>query len=67
MVSIDESKAGDGKPFNAATDSRLGGGRDNGRRFNALNTVAAYPIGKDMVVWGGRNGREWAAGVEVKF
>jgi hypothetical protein len=32
-----------------------------------LNTVAAYPIGKDTVVWGGRSGREWAVGVEVKW
>ena len=32
-----------------------------------MNVAAVYPIGKDVVVWGGRNGREWAAGVEVKW
>jgi len=32
-----------------------------------MNAVAAYPIGDDVTVWGGRNGREWAAGVEVKW
>ncbi len=29
--------------------------------------VIARPISDDVTVWGGRNGREWAAGVEVKW
>jgi hypothetical protein len=60
MVSINAGEAGDGKPFNGAGDNRRFSG-------SGMNAVAAYPIGKDTVVWGGRNGREWAAGVEVKW
>ena len=64
MVSVDAREANRRKPFDRAADSRLSGG---GRIFKDLNVVAVYPIGSDVVVWGGRNGREWAAGVEVKL
>ena len=64
MVSVDAGEADRPKPFGRATDSGLSGGR---RIFKDLNVVAAYPIGKDTVVWGGRKGREWAVGVEVKW
>jgi hypothetical protein len=29
--------------------------------------VVVKQLTPDVAVWGGRNGREWAAGVEVKF
>ena len=60
MVSINAGEGCNGKPFNGAGDNRRFSG-------SGMNAVAAYPIGDDVTVWGGRNGREWAAGVEVKF
>lgn len=62
MVSINAGEAGDGKPFNADAGAD---GRHTGTRMKF--PVYTRSLGDDVTVWGGRNGREWAAGVEVKW